>query len=74
MTWEELKEKAKEMGYHYGYGFIVNDNITLETKRGKYVFTKIGTVSFYPQYRAKGFTLEVGRNAEQMLMIMRGLE
>lgn len=74
MTWEELKEEAKNMGYHYGSGFIVNDNITLETKRGKYIFIQNGTMYFYPIHRAKECTLATGRNCDQMLAIMKALQ
>lgn len=74
MTWEELKEEAKKMGYHYGSGFIVNDNITLETKRGKYIFIPNGTIYFYQIHRAKGCTLATGRNCDQMLSIMKALQ
>lgn len=74
MNWDQLKDEAKNMGYHYGSGFIVNDNITLETKRGKYVFIQNGTIYFYQIHRAKECTLATGRDCDQMYSIMKALQ
>ena len=61
MTWEELKEKAKKMGYHQA---VWENCIT----NGRYEFYKAGSVIIDCSL------LAVDRTYKQMLMIMRGLE
>lgn len=67
MTWDELKEKAKEMGYllyeskeHEWTNYIYSDS--------GISFTIGGTVMF------NGSVVAFDRTPEQMLIIMRGLE
>ena len=79
MTWEELKEKAKEM-----FGYRTPKKIYCEIDRPSiklvvdspyiyYIFTKDGMVFFYYECE-KCVVLAKHRTPEQMLMIMRGLE
>lgn len=64
MTWDELVEKAEEMGAK-----IVDDN---PYRQEKIMFE---TVSFYKNGRMiMEECLVADRTPEQMLMIMRGLE
>ena len=60
MTWEELKEKAQEMGYNDCGDYLETGNFT---------FRKSGSV-VYKMYHL----IALNRTPEQMLMIMRGLE
>ena len=59
MTWEELKEKAIEMGAEVYEDFIIFQGL---------YFDKNGDILM----RSEGITSD--RTPEQMLMIMRGLE
>ena len=61
MTWEELKEEAKKMGYVQGFW---EDCIT----NGLFEFYKSGSIVVFGEVIAKH------RTPDQMLMIMRGLE
>ena len=66
MTWEELKEKAKEMGYSEIRTFYYDDD-------GYEVDScalSNGLLTIYNDGRIVGS----GLKPEQMLMIMRGLE
>ena len=67
MTWKELKEKAKEMGYveedKYGTRYLRLNELCFGEQGCVYRNTP-----FVPDILAKG------RTKEQMLMIMRGLE
>ena len=69
MTWEELKEKAKEMGDTSA----LKTTIILKTNMNSEIEFDDGGNVFVPFSRA---TLWVSKNRtpEQMLMIMRGLE
>lgn len=67
MTWEELKEKAKKMGYNK-YGKL-SEKLT----KGKYVFCEDGNV-FFCDANQLSICFAFDRTPEQMLMIMRGLE
>ena len=60
MDWEELKEKATEMGYNDCGSYL---------EKGRYIFRENGCVLL-----SKHYLIAVDRNEEQMLMIMRGLE
>ena len=72
MTWDELKEKAKEMGYEvkkdtvWCQKYFTGELFTLDG----ITFTEDGTV-FLDGY---GNVVAYDRTPEQMLMIMRGLE
>ena len=68
MTWDELKEKAKEMGYK-GH----------ENVEWSGLYTRVGDdniVTFYKDghIEINNELLMSDRTPEQMLMIMRGLE
>lgn len=68
MTWEELKEKAKELGYaNNALNCIWKDFIE---------FYKDGTVNcVYEEKRCTSvITFSENRNYEQMLMIMEALK
>ena len=75
MTWEELKEKAKEMGYHSsnnGFGWAskrLDKNVWI-------TLYKDGTVNMNHETHECSTVLTIAehRTPEQMLMIMRGLE
>ena len=68
MTWEELKEKAKEMGDKCH----AEDIIHLYKQELDITVYKYGTVSIRDGY---GNDVCIGnRTPEQMLMIMKGLE
>lgn len=75
MTWNELKEKAKEMGYSYGFGNYEYLQKDIDSESW-IILQKNGDVFVY--YRGNrcefSFTLAQDRTPEQMLMIMRGLE
>ena len=60
MDWNQLKEKAKEMGYNDCGDYLETGNFT---------FRKSGSV-VYKIYHL----IALDRTPEQMLMIMRGLE
>lgn len=64
MTWEELKEKAKEMG-----AFVLDEQILFMNLE----CWKNGEVWCFDDF-ARTITLARNRTPEQMLMIMRGLE
>lgn len=80
MTWEELKEKAKEMGYTVlcdGISIYDYDrNISFSRADGKVcacfdVEVKVGNVSHFPTKYAP--VLAMDRTPEQMLAIMKAL-
>ena len=68
MTWDELKEKAKEMGY--------NTFTSVNHKWGEWVATPDNDWSFDigGTVMYDGLVLALDRTPEQMLMIMKGLE
>lgn len=66
LTWEELKEKAKEMGY-VEYDFCGGE-LTKELRYST-SFYKNGDIEINYDY-----VIAKNRTPEQMLMIMRGLE
>lgn len=70
MTWEELCEKAKEMGYYYWEypkPNLANDNIQ---------FFKDGTVRVYVYFEDDSDYCEIAHNRtpDQMYQIMLALE
>ena len=71
MTWEELKEKAKEIISFFGAS---EDSICV----GKLEFDKDGGIYINPFYLDDevdvNFCIESDRTYDEMLMIMRGLE
>ena len=63
MTWEELKQKAKEMGYKHTesvFGEIL--------KKGNVFFVNYGT------FVANEYVVSERRTPEQMLAIMKALQ
>ena len=79
MTWEELKEKAKEMGIKvYNPPDLIFFKIPYSVNKGveSLCFEKNGDVRIV--YEEKGcvgsMILSQNRTPEQMLIIMRGLE
>lgn len=66
MNWEELKEKAKEMGYRE-FDFL-GEGVEKEI-RYTMAFYKNGDIEINNDY-----VIVKNRTPEQMLMIMRGLE
>lgn len=80
MTWEELKEKAKEMGLEIIVG-SVGDYTYEKIVMGKLHFYRDGTITCPFEYvNEDGYPahdrviIAEHRTPEQMLMIMRGLE
>ena len=71
MTWDELKEKAKEMGCRSEERIITRFHNDMF-----FHFAKVGMI--FVEYAGDGEThaliLTKNRTPEQMLMIMRGLE
>ena len=67
MTWDELKEKAKEMGYRD------NGNVFQSLEKGKYLFFEEGNV-FFCDTNSLPICFAFNKTPEQMLMIMRGVE
>ena len=66
MTWDELKEKVKEMGcYRY--------HSTL-TYSEEWITDGVWTFDNYGEIKCNGEIVSTHRTPEQMLMIMRGLE
>lgn len=63
MTWEELKQKAKEMGYNYS-SFKDSEWFS----RNRLTFTKDGNVFCI------GTILAESRTPDQMLAIMKALQ
>lgn len=71
MTWDELKEEAKNMGYH-----ICEKHISLEVeeKNIKYIFFKDGDV-LLDDREIKGVKqIHTGLEYDQMLAIMKALQ
>lgn len=70
MTWEELVEKAKEMGYDYWRG-------TQYVSDGDYEFYKDGTIKAFAcvddSYYSDFYEIAWNRTYEQMLAIMEAL-
>ena len=66
MTWDELKEKAKEMGYKES-DFL--GNALIKEIEYEMSFYKTGRIEINDDY-----VIVRNRTPEQMLMIMRGLE
>lgn len=70
MTWDELKEKAKEMGYFLNKDYQNDEFLSKRIGEKFYCFRQGGAVDNGQYY---GIIAE-HRTPEQMLMIMRGLE
>lgn len=66
MTWEELKEKAKEMGAMEFFSIMTGSS---SFKWRGLEFLDIGIIK-----QSDGSLLSKNKTPEQMLMIMRGLE
>ena len=71
LTWEELCEKAKEMGWDNG--FYVSNSIQLEKGNNKFVFAINGCIHCFHNRSLKSITIATKRTPEQMLMIMETL-
>ena len=71
MTYEELKEKAKEMGYERG--FTVSNSIQFEKVDCKYVFAINGCIHLFHRGALQGITIATKRTPDQMYHIMEGL-
>ena len=68
MTWEELKEKAKEMGY-----VEQEDSITMEAiGKDGVVFYKGGWITVYAGHNEND--IACGRSYDQMFAIMKALQ
>lgn len=67
MTWEELKEKAKEMGYDIN-DLRLKEVEWLTSKDGKWDFLDDGTIMH------DNYVVALDRTPEQMLAIMKALE
>lgn len=76
MTWEELKEKAKEMGAFIGSPSSIDvdyfrlDDLIFD-KTGKII---LNDTSYDEDVCSVNHLIAIDRTPEQMLMIMRGLE
>ena len=65
MTWEELKEEAKKMGYH------CYDKLSEKLTNGKYMFFQdTGNVFFTDKYQL-AICFATDRTPDQMLAIMK---
>lgn len=78
MTWEELKEEAKNMGYHAGKKMYCETNrpsikLVVDSPYVYYIFTKDGMVFFYYKYE-ECVVLAKHRTPDQMLAIMKALQ
>lgn len=71
MTWEELCEKAKEMGYERG--FSVSNSIQFEKGDCKYVFAINGCIHLFHRRALRGITIATKRTPDQMYQIMKAL-
>ena len=71
MTWEELCEKAKEMGCDNG--FRVSNSIQLEKGESKFVFAVNGCVHLFYRRSVNSITIATKRTPEQMYQIMKAL-
>lgn len=74
MTWKELKEKAKKMGYKWGVYYNGKEYLIKPNKHDsawKNIFEQNGVYKL----ESEDALIIVGSNlsTEQMLMIMRGL-
>ena len=67
MTWDELKEKAKEIGYKEQA--FLGEALTKDSAYHEITFYKNGNIEYNDDY-----VIAFDRTPEQMLMIMRGLE
>lgn len=72
ITWEELCEKAKEMGWDNG--FSVSNSIQFEKGNNKFVFAINGCVHCFYKGSIKSITIATKRTPKQMLMIMEALK
>lgn len=68
MTWEELKEEAKKMGYHC-YGKL-SEKLT----NGKYVFFEDSGNVFLTDKNQLAICFATDRDCDQMLAIMKALQ
>ena len=71
MTWEEVCEKAKEMGR--SNGFTVNNSIRFEKGNNKFIFAINGCVHLFHKSSISSITIATDRTPEQMLAIMEAL-
>ena len=71
MTWDELKEKAKEMGYKWGVYFNGKEYLVSRTET-IITLSEIGTIEIKDGYENE--VMFHNRTPDQMLMIMRGLK
>ena len=71
MTWEELKEEAKKMGYHIGKKHI---SLEVEEKNIKYIFFKDGDVLLEDRGINGVKQIHTGLEYDQMLAIMKALQ
>lgn len=68
MTWEELKKRAKEMGYSNVY-----DGFYRGVKKGEMIFYECGVVGVQVEDDFE-FDITDERTPEQMLQIMEALQ
>ena len=75
MTWEELKEKAKEMGYDDAF-YAFGDELLIKPNKHDSAYRNIFEESGTFKLECADDEIIIGSNLskEQMLMIMRGLE
>ena len=71
MTWEELKEEAKKMGYKWGV-YLNGKEYLVSTTETIITLSEIGTIEIKDDYENE--VMFHKRTPEQMFMIMRGLE
>ena len=70
MTWEELKEKAKEIGYHIGEKHI---SLEVEEKNIKYIFFRDGDVLLEDREINGVKQIHTGLEYDKMWQIMEAL-
>lgn len=67
MTWEELKEEAKKMGWKVGDVYFDHDGKEIHTE----AISNGENISFY---ELKGIVRGIGIDQSQMLAIMKALQ
>lgn len=67
MTWEELKEKAKTLGYKPEFNYIENEKELYKKNKGL-GFLKNGKVCYWNNYGC--YTIAIGKTYDQMYQIM----
>ena len=75
MTWDELKEKAKEMGWKWGV-YTYSDEYLIKPNKHDSAWRNILEQRGVFKLECTDDVIIIGSNLsnEQMLMIMRGLE